>query len=375
MQNSIMNNHQPTLNSNQLIKLSQPYKLHRGGTICDVEIAFESWGKLNRKKDNVILLLTGLSPDAHAASSARCPRIGWWEFMLGEGKPIDTNKYFVICVNSFGSCKGSTGPTTINTATGVPFGPDFPVLSIEDIACTAKMALQEMGIERVNTIVGTSMGGMSALAYALLYPDRVDQLAIISSAPRATPFAIAIRSLQREAIRSDPNWASGWYYDDEYPISGMRLARKLGVISYRSAEEWMQRFGRSKVDDLRKIEAQVQMEFEVESYLEAHAQRFVGSFDPNSYLALSHAMDLFDVDDYGQNIQDAFSQLSLKKALVIGVHTDILFPEAQQKEIAEALQNSGTETSYLALDSLQGHDAFLVDKKQFSPPIREFLNT
>ncbi len=365
---------QPTLNSNQYIDLPEPYKLHRGGTICHIKIAFESWGTLNKKKDNVIVILTGLSPDAHAASSARCPRVGWWEFMLGQGKPIDTDKYFVICINSFGSCKGSTGPTTINDATGQPFGPDFPVLSIEDIACTAKLALQEMGIERVHTLIGPSMGGMSALAYALLYPDRVDQLAIISSAQAATPFAIAIRSLQREAIRSDPNWSNGWYYNDEYPISGMRLARKLGVISYRSAEEWQQRFGRAKIDELRKIEALTQMEFEVESYLEAHAQRFVGSFDPNSYLALSHAMDLFDANDYGQTNTDAYSRLEIKKALVIGVHTDILFPEHQQQEIAEALESSGAEVTYKGLDSLQGHDAFLVDKKQFAPIMSQFLN-
>lgn len=356
-------------------RLPEPYIMHRGGVLNEVNIAYETWGELNRKKDNVVLIFTGLSPDAHAASSPRCPRAGWWEYMIGPDKPIDTKKYFVICVNSLGSCFGSTGPQSINNATGHPYGPDFPILSIEDIACTAKLALQAMGIERVDTVIGPSMGGMSALAYAMIYPDRVDHLIAISSAPQATGFAIAIRSLQREAIRSDVNWQQGWYYGKTYPVSGMRLARKLGVISYRSLEEFNHRFGRHKVDEIRQMSNAVELEFEVESYLEHHANKFTGSFDPNSYLSLSHAMDLFDVSDYGSELMDGFNASQLQTALVIGVETDFLFPAFQQKQLADGLEKTGTRVSYNNLHCLQGHDAFLVEKKAFGDCVENYFNS
>ncbi len=357
----------------QTVFLPDSYTLHRGGCLAKVAVAYETWGELNAEKDNVVLILTGLSPDAHAASSDRCPRVGWWEFMIGADKPIDTDRFHVICVNSLGSCKGTTGPASINAATGHAYGPDFPMLSIEDIACTAKLALQELGIERVHTLIGPSMGGMSVLAYALLYPDRVDNFVMISASPRAEAFAIGLRSVQREAIRSDANWNGGWYHDGPYPMAGIRLARKLGVITYRSPAEWRARFGRKKVDELRRMQLAVELEFEVESYLEAHAQRFVGSFDPNCYLALSHAMDLFDVDDFGEDAADAYSLIQAQKALVIGTESDILFPAHQQRELAKGLSGAGIDVTCHIMDSIQGHDAFLVDKARFGPAVRDFL--
>lgn len=356
-----------------VIELSKPYVMHRGGELPEVHIAYETWGSLSKQKDNVVLVFTGLSPDAHAASSPRCPRVGWWEYMIGPDKPLDTNQFFVICVNSLGSCFGSTGPSSINPASNIPYGPDFPILSVEDIACTAKLALQELGIERVHTVIGPSMGGMVALAYALIYPDRVDHLISISSSAQASAFAIAIRSLQREAVRSDPHWREGWYFQNTYPVNGMRLARKLGVISYRSIEEFNHRFGRNKIDELRRMTMPVELEFEVESYLEHHANKFTGTFDPNCYLSLSHCMDLFDVADFGENLMDGFTPIQCQKALVIGVETDILFAEYQQKEVAEGLSKAGCDTVYHKSNCMEGHDAFLVKRSGFGDVISEFM--
>ncbi len=355
------------------IQLPEPYVMHRGGVLPEVHIAYETWGKLNAARDNVILIFTGMSPDAHAASSPMCPRAGWWEYMIGPGKALDTERFHIICVNSLGSCFGSTGPGSINPCSGQPYGPDFPMLSIEDVACTAKLALQQMGIERVHAIVGPSMGGMTALAYALIYPDRVDNLVVISSAAQASAFAIAIRSLQREAVRSDPNWKGGWYYGETYPMAGMRLARKIGVLSYRSIAEFNERFGRNKIDELRRMTMPVELEFEVESYLEHQANKFSGSFDPNSYLVLSHSMDLFDVADYGKDLMDGFTPIQAQRALVIGVSTDILFPEYQQQEIADGLRQAGCEVTYHKSECLEGHDAFLVARSGFDEVIADFF--
>jgi homoserine O-acetyltransferase len=217
------------------------------------------------------------------------------------------------------------------------------------------------------------MGGMSALAYTLMYPDSVDALVSLSSATHSEPFSIAVRSLQRELIRSDGAWMGGHYAAGEGPREGMRLARKLGMISYRSAKEWSERFGRERAKDAG-IDA-FGIEFEVEAYLESRAQSFVGAFDPNSYLYLSRAMDLFDVAEHGGSDDKAFKRMHLKKALVVGVETDILFPLHQQQALAEALRHAGVDVQFEALASKQGHDSFLVDMERFRPAIGEFLAT
>ncbi|HEV2110676.1 MAG TPA: homoserine O-acetyltransferase, partial [Gammaproteobacteria bacterium] len=321
-------------------------------------------------KDNVLLLFTGLSPSAHAASSGEDPTPGWWEEMLGPGKSIDTERFHVVCVNSLGSCFGSTGPASVDPRSGKPYGPAFPTLTLEDIAAAAHQLLQQLGIARLRVVMGPSMGGMSALAYTLMYPDGADVLVSLSSATHSEPFSIAIRSLQRELIHSDGAWQGGHYAPGEGPREGMRLARKLGMISYRSAKEWAERFGRERAGAGGEPFGP---EFEVEAYLESRAQAFVGSFDPNSYLYLSRAMDLFDVADHGGSVDKAFHRLKLKQALVVGVDTDILFPLHQQQALAEGLSRAGVETRFERLPSKQGHDSFLVDMEHFRPAIGEFL--
>lgn len=355
----------------RLLSLPGTFAMHLGGELRDVQIAYETWGKLAPAKDNVLLLFTGLSPSAHAASSPADPTPGWWEEMLGPGKPLDTQRFHVVCVNSLGSCFGSTGPSALNPATGKPYALGFPTLTVEDIAAAAHATLQALGIRRVRAVIGASLGGMSALAYALLFPTAAEVLVSLSSATHSEPFAIAVRSLQRELIRSDGAWQGGNYPPGDGPREGMRLARKLGMMSYRSASEWLERFGRERADSAEHEPFGI--EFEVESYLESRARAFVGGFDANSYLYLSRAMDLFDAAEHGGTVDKAFKRLKLQQALVVGVETDILFPLHQQRALADALRRAGIETQYLSLASRQGHDSFLVDMDRFRPAVGDFL--
>lgn len=354
------------------VTLPEAFRMHRGGVLSRVDIAYECWGRLSAAADNAVLLYTGLSPSAHAASSTADPTPGWWEYMIGPGRPLDTDRFFVICVNSLGSCFGSTGPASPDPATGRPYRTTFPELTVEDIAATARAALRELGIERLHAVVGASMGGMAALAHATAYPEEVGRLATLSAAARANPWAIAIRSLQREVIRSDPAWRGGDYGDDARPREGMRLARKLGLISYRSGSEWAERFGRERLEG--PPAEPFGREFQVESYLEANACKFVDGFDPNCYLYLSRAMDRFDLAEQGGSVADALARVRTRRSLVVGVETDVLFPLAEQREIADGLRAAGREVEFHALDSLQGHDAFLVDEARFAPVVAAFMD-
>ena len=354
--------------------LPSPFPMKRGGELRGARIAYETWGEPSATRDNAILIVTGLSPDAHAAANAGNGEPGWWEAMLGPGKPIDSNRWFVICVNSLGSCKGSTGPATLNSATGEPYRLDFPELALEDVANAAAQVVRGLGIERLACVIGNSMGGMTALALLLHHPGIARSHINISGAARALPFSIAIRSLQREAIRLDPNWNNGRYDDTHYPESGMRMARKLGVITYRSALEWDGRFGRVRLESDRPDEDPFGLEFQVESYLEGHARRFVRRYDPNCYLYLSRSMDWFDLGEYADgDVMTGLAKVRVDKALAIGVHTDILFPLQQQQEIADGLRAGGADAEFLPLESPQGHDAFLVDIDRFGPAIAGFL--
>jgi homoserine O-acetyltransferase/O-succinyltransferase len=342
------------------------------GTLTRPTFAYETWGELAASRDNGVLIFTGLSPSAHAASSPGDPRTGWWEDMIGPGKPIDTQRFFVVCVNSLGSCFGTTGPASPNPDTGQPYRLSFPVLHVEDIADGAAAVLDHLEIERLYSVLGSSMGGMTALAFALLHPERTRALVAISSAARSLPFSIAIRSLQREIIRKDPAWNDG-HYTGRGPVTGMQLARKLGMISYRSAAEWAERFGRERALDRGSSADVFGLDFEVESYLEAHAQKFVGTFDANCYLYLSRAMDLFDVADHGGSLEAGFQRVRAERALVIGVESDFLFPVEQQQELASGLQDSIGNVTFHRLPSIQGHDSFLVDMDRFRPVIARFF--
>jgi len=353
------------------IHIPSPLTLQRGGVLQEVVLAYETWGELNEARDNAILLFTGLSPGTHAASSQENPKPGWWEFMIGEGKPIDSARYHVICVNSLGSCFGSAGPISINPATKRPYGFDFPELTVEDVAFTANLAMHEMGIKSLHTVMGSSLGGMAALYYALEYPQQVSNLISISATAASSPFAIGVRSLQREIVTCDPEWQEGHYEVGKGPFEGMRIARKLGLTTYRSAGEWLERFGRERIAERADDADLMDVEFQVESYLEHNARKFAEKFDANSYLYLSRAMDWFDCREH--------PLLSSKQAplpfrsLVIGISSDVLFTVDEQRDIVNRLENSGGEVSFSDLDSPYGHDSFLIDEDAFMPVIAEFL--
>ena len=362
-------------NASRTVKVPGRFAMHRGGFLESPTIAYETWGTLQGTGENAILLFTGLSPSAHAASSTTNPAAGWWEDMIGSGLPLDTDQYFIICVNSLGSCFGSTGPASINPATGDRYRLSFPVLTLEDVANGGYEVLRHLGLDRLHTTIGCSMGGMSALAFCVRHPEVSEGFISISSAARALPFSIAVRSLQREMIRRDPKWANGNYDPEDPPATGQRLARKLGMITYRSAQEWEQRFGRERVSTEDQSGDPFRIDFAVESYLESHARKFSGQFDPNCYLYLSRASDLFDLAEHGGSLKSGFCKLKLKRALVIGVQSDILFPLHQQRELAKGMSEVVKHVKFVALDSVKGHDSFLVDMDAFRPVIFEYFES
>jgi len=352
--------------------LPDPFPMWRGAELHGARIAYETWGTLNEARDNAILLFTGLSPSAHAASSAEDPSEGWWEGMVGPGLAIDSNRFFVVCVNSLGSCFGSTGPASINPATGAAYRLAFPDLSVEDIARAGHETLRSLKIERANTVIGPSLGGMVVLAYAAQFPGATRRLISISGSAAASPFAIALRSIQREAILRDPDWRGGAYTDEQPPATGMRIARKLGMMTDRSAHEWRERFGRQPAKE--QPDGPFAPEFAIQSYLEAHARRFVRAFDPNCYLYISRAMDRFDLAAHGGSHAAVLARSRIERALVIGVESDMLFAIDEQQRLAQSFEQAGAATSFAPLDCIEGHDSFLIDLERFGKEIGTFLN-
>jgi homoserine O-acetyltransferase len=354
------------------LALPDPFPLYRGGVLRGGQIAYESWGELSPARDNAILLFTGLSPSAHAAATPDDSTPGWWQRMIGPDLALDTSRYCIICVNSLGSCFGSTGPASIDPATGKSYGIDFPQLAIEDIASSARAALEGLGIEEFAAVIGASLGGMSVLAFATQFPLAARRLVTISGSAAASPFAIALRSVQREAVLRDPDWQGGHYPPEQPPRNGMRLARKLGTITYRSAAEFSQRFGREPIGDNALQLSAFAPRFAIEAYLEAQAERFVRVFDPNCYLYLSSAMDRFNLAEHGGSFAAALHAVR-SETLVIGVESDMLFAIAEQAAIAQAFEQNGVPTRFVRIPSLEGHDSFLIDIPRFGAALRQFL--
>jgi homoserine O-acetyltransferase/O-succinyltransferase len=363
------------------VPLPAPFRMQAGGELVGAAVAVETYGRLAPGRDNAVLLFTGLSASAHAASHPGDPTPGWWENMIGPGKALDTERLYVISVNSLGSCFGSTGPGSIDPATGAPYASSFPELRVEDIARASQAAVDALGIERLYAVVGASLGGMTALAHAAAFPGRARRLVSISGALAAGAAAIATRSLQREIVGSALRSGA----EPDRLAQAIRWARKIGVLSYVGSALLEERFAREQTEPFEGRPSGT--DFEVEHWLEHLAQKFVKQFDPWAYWYISRAMDLFDFGAHGavpggdavvhrhgpSDVARAAARLSLERALVVGVHEDLLFPLAQQRAVATVLREAGIETEFVELRSPYGHDAFLTEAALFTPVLGGFL--
>lgn len=414
-----------------------PLLLDWGGVLPQFNIAYESWGRLNNQKSNAILLHTGLSASSHAHSTDANPKPGWWEKFIGPGAPLDTDKYFVVCTNVIGGCYGSTGPSSIDPADGQNYATRFPILTMEDMVRAQIRLLDAFGIEKLYASVGSSMGGMQSLAAGVLFPERVGKLVSVSGCARSHPYSIAMRHTQRQVLMMDPNWSRGFYYNSIPPHAGMKLAREIATVTYRSGPEWEQRFGRRRADPSRP--PALCPDFLIETYLDHAGEKFCLEYDANSLLYVSKAMDLFDLgrehqvemarlrrknqnrvstsarrEEDGrscslalpdkpyeeqpseeptrllsepiismsnrppQDLVAGLAPLRDHPILVMGVASDILFPAWQQREIAETLRAAGNRSvTHVELGedtSLFGHDTFLLDLEHIGGNIKSFLS-
>jgi len=346
--------------------------LDSGATLAPVEIAYETYGELNASKTNAILVLHAFSGDAHAAGiSHETGKPGWWDNMIGPGKAFDTNQYFVISSNVLGGCRGSTGPASINPATGCPFGMAFPVITIGDMVRAQRMLIDSLGIERLLTVSGGSMGGMQALEWAVAWPDRVVSAIPIATTTRHSAQQIAFNEVGRQAIMADPDWNDGNYYSSKPPARGLAVARMVGHITYMSDDSMREKFGR-RLRGKENFGFGFDVDFEVESYLRYRGSQFVSRFDANSYLYITKAMDYFDLTNGRGSVAAAFERV-VARFLVISFSSDWLYPSYQSQEIVRALRARNCDVAYVELPSNYGHDSFLVDVAEQSDLVRGFL--
>ena len=351
----------------------EPLALESGATLGPITLAYETYGRLNAKRDNAILLLHALSGDAHAAGwHAGDAKPGWWDSMVGPGRTFDTERYFVICSNVLGGCQGSTGPSSTNPATGRPYGARFPVLTIGDMVRAQARLLDRLGIDKLLAVAGGSMGGFQALEWATALPERVRGAILLATSARSAPQTLAWSAIGRRAIMSDPRWRGGDYYDDEPPADGLAVARMIGHITYLSEPSLERKFGRTYQDSDGPTFT-LEREFAIESYLDYQGASFNARFDANTYLYITKAMDYWDLPArYGS--LDAALARSRAAFLLLSFTSDWLYPTSESVAIADALRRVGRPVTHIELESSAGHDAFLVDDKAQAPIIEEFLD-
>jgi len=346
--------------------------LDSGATLAPVEVAYETYGELNAVKSNAILVLHAFSGDAHAAGiSPETGKPGWWDNMIGPGKGFDTNKYFVICTNVLGGCRGTTGPGSINPATGCPYAMSFPVITIGDMVRLQSMLIEHLGISKLLAVSGGSMGGMQALEWAVSYPDRVVASIPIATTTRHSAQQIAFNEVGRQAIMADPDWNEGNYYGKQPPGRGLAVARMVGHITYMSDESMREKFGR-RLRGKDNFGFDFEVDFEVESYLRYRGSQFVSRFDANSYLFITKAMDYFDLTNGRSSLATALERAQAR-FLVISFSSDWLYPTYQSQEMVRALRARNCDVAYVELVSNYGHDSFLVDVAEQADMVRGFL--
>jgi homoserine O-acetyltransferase len=360
-----------------------------------IRVAYETYGTLSPRRDNVILVCHALSGDAHAAGIAKTPPaestrdgfgatdrdgaagkgLGWWDGMIGPGKAFDTDRFFVVATNLLGGCRGTTGPSSVNPATDKPYGADFPVITVADMVRTERAFLDELGIERLAAVTGGSLGGMQALEWAILYPDQVDAIVPIASTHALHSQGVAWNAIARESIMRDPAWQGGQYYGTgAAPDAGMGVARMVGHVTYLSAQALDDKFGRrlQSGDDIRYEVTGA--DFQVESYLRHQADSFVKRFDANTYLYMSRALTYFDLArQYGGSLTEALAGVAAR-TLLIAFSSDWLYPPIASQEIADALRALGKPVEFEVIEAPYGHDCFLLEEARQTPIIRQFLN-
>jgi homoserine O-acetyltransferase len=346
-----------------------------GRSLSPITIAYETYGSLNPSKTNAVLICHSLSGTAHAAGyhSENDAYPVWWDLYICPGKAFDTDKYFVICSNVIGGCDGSTGPSTIDPATGRPYGLTFPMVTIRDMVRAQRQLLLHLGIDTLLAAAGGSMGGMQALKWAIEYPDMVRSVIAIATSASVSAQAIAFNQVGRQAIFKDPLWKSGDYYGDRTPDSGLSLARMIGHITYMSEQLMHEKFGR-RLQDSAVSEYDFNREFLVETYLHHQGFKFVNRFDANSYIYITKAIDYFDLaKDYG-SMTGAFTR-ALANFLIVSFTSDWLYPSSQVKEIVKALRVNGKNVVYIDIETDKGHDAFLISNKTLERNIANFLKS
>ena len=345
-----------------------------GGTLDDVSLAYETWGGLDAGADNVVLITHALTGDSHAAGGpcAEHRRGGWWDQMVGPGRPIDTDRYFVVCSNVLGGCSGSTGPSSSDPETGESYGMRFPVVTIRDMVRAQKRLLDDLGVAGLALVIGGSIGGQQALEWAVEFPDFVEKAVPVAATGALGPQGVGMSEIGRRAIMADPNWQNGDYYDTgKAPEEGLAIARMAGMMTYQSAPGQWERFGRRPAGRPALYD-ELGGRFEVESYLHYQGRDLTKRFDANSYLYLSRAMDLYDVANGHGTQEEAFSRVSAD-LLFVGITSDWLFPAAEVRDTAETASRAGANADYAEIDTLSGHDAFLKDWTELEQAIKPFI--
>jgi homoserine O-acetyltransferase len=355
-----------------------PFALESGATLSPVTIAYETWGTLDEQASNAVLLCHAWTGDSHAAGRAgrghESP--GWWDGIIGPGKAIDTDRWFVVCTNVLGGCQGTTGPASPHPEDGRPYGSRFPVITIGDMVRAQARIMPELGVERWHAVIGGSMGGMQVLEWAVTYPRRVGSIVPIATCLQATAQQIAWGAIGRKAIKLDPRWRGGDYYDaapGDGPAEGLAIARQIAQVTFRSDNAFTDRFGRELADRVEFGDRfDLWQRFEVERYLEYHGEKLVRRFDANSYLHIGKAMDLHDIARHRGTLERSMARITMP-SLTIGISSDMLYPAYQQRRIHELLTAQGTPSEYVEVESPHGHDAFLINLDQVAAPLGPFL--
>ena len=350
-------------------------ELESGAKLGPVTIAYETVGELNAERSNAVLVCHALSGDSHVAGyyTPDDPKPGWWDLYVGPGKAIDTNRYFVVCSNILGSCMGSTGPASINPATGRPYGLDFPVVTIGDMVRAQRRLIDHLGIDRLLAVVGGSIGGMQVLEWALRYPDRVRAAIPLATTKRHSALAIAFNEVARQAIMADPDWRGGNYYDGAKPARGLAVARMVGHITYLSDEAMRRKFGR-RLQDKSDFSFNFDVDFQVESYLRYQGTKFVERFDANSFLYITKAADYFDIkNQHGRGSTVRAFAKARARFLVVSFTSDWLYPTYQSRDMVKAMKKNNLDVSFCEIKADCGHDAFLLPNERLAALIHDFL--